>query len=142
MANPNLTLENDMDILVHLVEMTNAATEALTAADRLHDLLESEAARWDFFHRARLEMLDVTEKIRDLQERIQEQRTDRAGRVRHMIHAGIFPLTISEGMFPVPPPPVPSAASQTASPSDDVVGPTQAQERSRERDETAHAREC
>ena len=122
MANPRWTVQNDMTILLHLVEMNYAATEALTAADRLHDLLESEAARWDFFHRARLEMLDVTEKLRELQERIQEQRTDHAGRVRHAISEGIFPLGISERTFPVPPPAVPRAASQTASPRDAVPG--------------------
>ena len=110
-----------MTILLHLVEMNSAATEALTAADRLHDLLESEAARWGFFHRARLEMLDVTEKkLRELQERIQEQRTDHAGRVRHAISEGIFPLGISERRtFPVPPPAVPRDA---ASPRDAVPG--------------------
>ena len=118
MANPRWTVQNDMTILLHLVEMTSAATEALTAADRLHDLLESEAARWDFFHRTRLEMLDVTEKLRELQERIQEQRTDHEGRVSHAISEGIFPLGICERRtFPVPA--VPRAA---ASPRDAVPG--------------------
>ena len=66
-------------------------------------------------------MLGVTEKLRELQERIQEQRTDHAG-IRHMISAGIFPLGISEGTFPVPPLAVPRAASQIASPRDAVPG--------------------
>ncbi len=128
MANTRLTVQNDM----LLAEVSHAATQSVIAVDDLHDLLESGAALFEFFHRARLEVLDITEKIRDLQEQIHDHRTDQAGRVRRRISKGMFPL----------PPPVPSAASQTASPRDAVAGPTQSQEGSRERHETAHAREC
>ena len=42
----------------------------MTACHALHDVLESGAARSEFFHRARFEALDIAEKLRDLREQI------------------------------------------------------------------------
>ena len=128
MANARLTVQNDVDVLQLLSEAKHAATQAMTACDALHDVLESGAARSEFSHRARFEALDIAEKLRDLREQIQAQRTEQAGRVRRRI---------SEGIFPVPPP---VRKSHTASPRDAAAGQTQSQEGSCV--DPAHAREC